>query len=137
MYLYSLWKEKQLTCYETICFKIEDTNMSYTELESGYQGLRQQNRPGFYMGHDGSDAYVSWNLYIYICDILQLLSIMWHETFSGTTRNGNVNRISKKVFWLDKHTSGVRMFLKVNLAVIIFCWSEMLGQTVIYVILNR
>lgn len=27
--------------------------MSYTELESGYQGLRQQNRPGFYVGHDG------------------------------------------------------------------------------------
>lgn len=27
--------------------------MSYTELESGYQGLRQ-NRPGFYVGHDGN-----------------------------------------------------------------------------------
>lgn len=33
--------------------------MSYTELESGYQGLRQ-NRPGFYVGHDGSIlSYVS------------------------------------------------------------------------------
>ncbi|XP_055304490.1 inositol hexakisphosphate and diphosphoinositol-pentakisphosphate kinase isoform X16 [Sitodiplosis mosellana] len=30
--------------------------MSYTELESGYQGLRQQNqnRPGFYVGQDGN-----------------------------------------------------------------------------------
>lgn len=27
--------------------------MSYTELESGYQGLKQ-NRPGFYVGHDGN-----------------------------------------------------------------------------------
>lgn len=27
--------------------------MSYTELESGYQGL-QNNRPGFYVGHDGN-----------------------------------------------------------------------------------
>lgn len=27
--------------------------MSYTELESGYQGLKQQ-RPGFYLGHDGT-----------------------------------------------------------------------------------
>lgn len=26
--------------------------MSYTELESGYQGL--QNRPGFYVGDDGN-----------------------------------------------------------------------------------
>lgn len=26
--------------------------MSYTELESGYQGLKQ--RPGFYVGHDGN-----------------------------------------------------------------------------------
>lgn len=34
--------------------------MSYTELESGYQGLRQQNRPGFYVGHDGNIvSYVS------------------------------------------------------------------------------
>lgn len=38
--------------------------MSYTELESGYQGLRQQNRPGFYVGHDGNShinivSYVS------------------------------------------------------------------------------
>lgn len=33
--------------------------MSYTELESGYQGLRQQNRPGFYVGHDGNVTYVS------------------------------------------------------------------------------
>lgn len=33
--------------------------MSYTELESGYQGLRQQNRPGFYVGHDGNITYVS------------------------------------------------------------------------------
>lgn len=33
--------------------------MSYTELESGYQGLRQQNRTGIYMGHAGNDAYVS------------------------------------------------------------------------------
>lgn len=33
--------------------------MSYTELESGYQGLRQ-NRPGFYVGHDGDIlSYVS------------------------------------------------------------------------------
>lgn len=30
--------------------------MSYTELESGYQGLRQnqQNQPGFYVGRDGN-----------------------------------------------------------------------------------
>lgn len=35
--------------------------MSYTELESGYQGLRQQNRPGFYVGHDGNVTYVSLN----------------------------------------------------------------------------
>lgn len=27
--------------------------MSYTELESGYQGLKH-NRPGFYVGHDGN-----------------------------------------------------------------------------------
>jgi len=27
--------------------------MSYTELESGYQGLKQQ-RPGFYVGDDGN-----------------------------------------------------------------------------------
>lgn len=33
--------------------------MSYTELESGYQGL-QQNHPGFYVGHDGNIvSYVS------------------------------------------------------------------------------
>lgn len=33
--------------------------MSYTELESGYQGLRQ-NRPEFYLGHDGNIlSYVS------------------------------------------------------------------------------
>lgn len=40
--------------------------MSYTELESGYQGLRQQNRPGFYMGHDGNVAYVSSYSSIYL-----------------------------------------------------------------------
>lgn len=35
--------------------------MSYTELESGYQGLRQQNRPGLYVGHDGNIvSYVSF-----------------------------------------------------------------------------
>lgn len=34
--------------------------MSYTELESGYQGLRQQNQPGFYVGQDGNIvSYVS------------------------------------------------------------------------------
>lgn len=32
---------------------INDKTMSYTELESGYQGLKQ-NRPGFYVGHDGN-----------------------------------------------------------------------------------
>lgn len=38
--------------------------MSYTELESGYQGLRQ-NRPGFYVGHDGNIiSFVSCTLYI-------------------------------------------------------------------------
>lgn len=30
-----------------------DGDMSYTELESGYQGLKQ-GRPGFYVGHDGN-----------------------------------------------------------------------------------
>lgn len=30
-----------------------DSEMSYTELESGYQGLKQA-RPGFYVGHDGN-----------------------------------------------------------------------------------
>lgn len=30
-----------------------DSEMSYTELESGYQGLKQ-SRPGFYVGHDGN-----------------------------------------------------------------------------------
>lgn len=40
--------------------------MSYTELESGYQGLRQQNqnRPGFYVGQDGNIVqYVSSRLF--------------------------------------------------------------------------
>lgn len=35
--------------------------MSYTELESGYQGLRQ-NQPGFYVGRDGNIvSFVSVN----------------------------------------------------------------------------
>lgn len=42
------------TCTINIHFRAEiETTMSYTELESGYQGLRQ-NRPGFYVGHDGN-----------------------------------------------------------------------------------
>lgn len=32
--------------------------MSYSELESGYQGLRQ-NRPGFYVGDDNHVSVIS------------------------------------------------------------------------------
>lgn len=40
--------------------------MSYTELESGYQGLKQ-NRPGFYVGHDGNLIALVSDLLIYNC----------------------------------------------------------------------
>lgn len=29
--------------------------MSYSELESGYQGLRRRRKEGFYVGHDDDD----------------------------------------------------------------------------------
>lgn len=52
--------ENKIACHK-LCPEIE--KMSYTELESGYQGLRQQNqnRPGFYVGQDGNIVqYVSF-----------------------------------------------------------------------------
>lgn len=39
--------------------------MSYTELESGYQGLKK-NRPGFYVGHDGNLIALVSDLFIFI-----------------------------------------------------------------------
>lgn len=40
--------------------------MSYTELESGYQGLKQ-TRPGFYVGHDGNVSFVSCWIFLICC----------------------------------------------------------------------
>lgn len=41
--------------------------MSYTELESGYQGLKQ--RPGFYVGHDGNLIALVSDQFIFIFNI--------------------------------------------------------------------
>lgn len=67
--------------------------MSYTELESGYQGLRQ-NRPGFYVGHDG-------NILPYVS-----LVLLFNKLFlSPETFCSNICVVSMQIFCLNSSWS--------------------------------
>lgn len=52
-----------------------DGDMSYTELESGYQGLKQAaGRPGFYVGHDGNlISLVSVAIFLCVCTVFHAM----------------------------------------------------------------